>query len=176
MDLYRQPLTRRSLPAIIAGILIGALVLTPSVSFAAKFLTKKRANKRYINVGTEANSLKTKTTEANSNPADVSMNNAFTDVLTASLAVPGAGKLTAQASLGMLTVGASSGGCRFKTGGTTMGQVFSFGSDSGENIPVPILAQVPVGAGTHAVTIECREGSSDVRFALGQMVLVFVPD
>jgi hypothetical protein len=39
---------RRSLPAIVAGILLGAAILTPMFSSAAAFLTKKKADRRYL--------------------------------------------------------------------------------------------------------------------------------
>jgi hypothetical protein len=50
MDLVspRRRLTERSLPAILAGLIVGAAMLTPAVSGAAAFLTKKKADKRYL--------------------------------------------------------------------------------------------------------------------------------
>jgi hypothetical protein len=48
-DLYTAPrYTRRSIALIVAGIVAGAAVLTPAVSGAAAFLTKKKADKRYL--------------------------------------------------------------------------------------------------------------------------------
>ncbi len=176
MDLGSRPITRRSLPAIVAGIVIGALVITPGVGLAGKFLTKKKADKRYVNVGPEAAALKTRAVEASNDPADISLGGPFTDVLSASLTVPGPGQLIAQASAGMLGVTASSGGCRFRLGGTTMGQEPYGSTSSGVNMLIPLLARAPVGAGTHTVTIECGESGGDVRYAFGTMVLLFVPD
>jgi hypothetical protein len=38
----------RSLPLILIGLIAGAVVLSPAVGNAAKFLTKKKADKRYL--------------------------------------------------------------------------------------------------------------------------------
>jgi hypothetical protein len=47
-DLAPRGLTRRSLPALVAGILVGAAILTPLLGSAAAFLTKKKADRRYL--------------------------------------------------------------------------------------------------------------------------------
>lgn len=184
MDLGSKPITRRSLPAIVAGIVIGALVITPAVGLAGKFLTKKKALKlfytksvadqRFVNVGPEAAALKTNAVEANNNPADIDLAGAFTDVISASITVPGTGQLIAEASAGLLGVASGSGGCRFKLGSTPFGLEMSASVDN--NMPIPLLARTSVGAGAHTVTIECREGGGTLRYTQGTMVLLFVPD
>jgi ABC-type transport system substrate-binding protein len=44
----RRRLSRRSVPLLLAGIIGGAAVLSPVMGSAATFLTKKKADKRYL--------------------------------------------------------------------------------------------------------------------------------
>lgn len=44
----RRRLTWRSVPVLLAGIIGGAAVLTPAMGSAAAFLTKAKADKRYL--------------------------------------------------------------------------------------------------------------------------------
>jgi hypothetical protein len=54
MEALRNPprLALRSVPLIVAGLVAGALVLAPAVGQAAAFLTKKKADRRYLNNNT----------------------------------------------------------------------------------------------------------------------------
>lgn len=49
-DLSGPRLTWRSIPLVLAAMVPGAALITPGVGLAAKFLTRKKADNRYLNV------------------------------------------------------------------------------------------------------------------------------
>jgi hypothetical protein len=49
----------RSLPLLVAGLIAGAFVLSPAVGEAAQFLTKKKADRRYLQNTSVATSTQT---------------------------------------------------------------------------------------------------------------------
>jgi hypothetical protein len=137
---------------MVVGSLLGALVLTPGVSLAAKFLTKKKADKRYLNVKEVVAAGSTIDTDI-----DDFFETEFTSLVSAPIIAPSGGVLVIVGQVGASSEALSSPelGLRLRVDGVSVTSGDQGQGFGGEDIEVTngLTAAVSVAA-AHTVHID----------------------
>jgi hypothetical protein len=168
----------RTVALVVVGTLIGASVLAPTVGWAAKFLTKKKADKRYVN---------TKEVVAAGNTIDTGIDEfaqeEFSSLVSAPISAPAGGTLILVGQVGAAAEEMESPELSLRlrvdgtpvTGGDDSGQGFG-----GENFQTTmgLTAAVRVDPGPHTVHVDGRiegiGGPVDIRGR--SLSVLFVPN
>jgi hypothetical protein len=164
----------RAAALLVAGTLIGASVLAPTVGLAARFLTKKKADKRYLNTNEVLLSGATSDNQMTLNSTS------FTSLLSASISAPTNGSL--------LIVGDVHGAVAARTVAfqlrldaapvTSDGVAHAMGSTSASFLSATsgLTATLPVTAGPHTVHLDARLTTAGTSAIGGRSLSVlFVP-
>jgi hypothetical protein len=164
----------RAAALLVVGTLIGAIVLAPTVGLAARFLTRKKADKRYVNTnevvvaGATADQLTNLTSTS------------FTSLISAPISAPSNGSLFIVGDVHSAVIQRSVA-FRIRLDGTPVTSdqtAHTMGSPSAIAMTATsgLTATVPVTAGPHSVHLDARLTTSGTSAIGGRSLSVlFVP-